>query len=448
MLKTIKLPFSSESINLGKGQDGNKVSILIGENGTRKSFLLRHILEDGVVKIKGKEKQIRNVFSFSPSKIIALSALPSDRFPPKNNHYDRPGAREYDIDEYIYIGPRTAINIVSRNQSANELISSILSNPDVLKEKGAFISEICKKIDVSTNFSFHLRVSPNFEIQGATHRLTKSLKARAQKNSGTSPIDPNSISEELEQIRVLLSEVAAHVLQQRTTNSSKTSKFPQTIFKVWIDLERGQIDYGGIDPLILEQGFKYGILKASRIIFDEEKSQEELSAGQWATFSSLSSVALSVQDRSLLLIDEPENGLHPLWQREYVRNILSAIDHVKECQVVIATHSPLILSSLPLANSDCVVLKNTNGKITASIENSPSGWDSNSLLEGVFSLESSRGPEVTDLVNSALKMISLGIADNKNELKSLRAELKAYGKNLPDTDILKEVISSIIELSK
>lgn len=440
MLLKIQLPFEKQSIELEPNVEGNKVTILIGENGTRKSYLLRHILEDGIAAMSGELVPERNLFSARPKKIIALSALPSDRFPSKSTYFDHIKKTKFDINEYVYIGPRSFRNIVSRSQSARELVSSIFSNPKSLEKKGGFLSEICKKIGVSTSICFSIVPHSSISRLKGSDEIMESLIGRFQRNQSAAPF--SNLDYDVAAQSVLKLKDSLQLFNQ----IGSLSAFP--VLKVWVDLERGQIDYGGVDPSVVEFGFRHELLRATKIIFDGAKSYESLSAGQWATFSTLSAVALSVQNRSLILIDEPENGLHPLWQQEYVQNILSAINHATECHVVIATHSPLILSSLPLENSDCIVLSNSNGAVIADLKISPSGWDSNSLLEGAFSLDSPRGPELTGLVNQALKLISKGTSKNKMELKKLATELKRYKKGLPESDVLKEIITSIIELAK
>jgi predicted ATP-binding protein involved in virulence len=61
-----------------------------------------------------------------------------------------------------------------------------------------------------------------------------------------------------------------------------------------------------------------------------------------------------IQKRSLILIDEPENSLHPQWQREYVDRIYSAI-HLYEPKMFIATHAPMIVSGARSAGIDIEV---------------------------------------------------------------------------------------------
>lgn len=49
-------------------------------------------------------------------------------------------------------------------------------------------------------------------------------------------------------------------------------------------------------------------------------------------------------DVNLLLIDEPEISLHIAWQKELMENLKSVVNLKKNIQVIIATHSPQIIS--------------------------------------------------------------------------------------------------------
>jgi predicted ATP-binding protein involved in virulence len=49
-------------------------------------------------------------------------------------------------------------------------------------------------------------------------------------------------------------------------------------------------------------------------------------------------------DVNLLLIDEPEISLHIAWQKEIMGNLKSVVNLNKKIQVIIATHSPQIIS--------------------------------------------------------------------------------------------------------
>ena len=60
-------------------------------------------------------------------------------------------------------------------------------------------------------------------------------------------------------------------------------------------------------------------------------------------YLTLSGVAASLQDNAILIIEEPENGLHPARIKE-VMQIFKSIS--ERHQVLIATHSPLVINEL------------------------------------------------------------------------------------------------------
>lgn len=79
----------------------------------------------------------------------------------------------------------------------------------------------------------------------------------------------------------------------------------------------------------------------------------DASSGQLSLISSL--VFLSTADGHPLtfLIDEPENSLHPNWQREYVERVMTST-YYRQPHVVIATHAPLIVTGALAWSKDIV----------------------------------------------------------------------------------------------
>lgn len=73
-------------------------------------------------------------------------------------------------------------------------------------------------------------------------------------------------------------------------------------------------------------------------------SLEALSSGEQHELIMLYNIIFDVKDNSLLLIDEPEMSLHVVWQNHFIDDIVK-IASIKGLQVVIATHSPQIISS-------------------------------------------------------------------------------------------------------
>ena len=70
-------------------------------------------------------------------------------------------------------------------------------------------------------------------------------------------------------------------------------------------------------------------------------------------------------DSILLLIDEIDLYLHPEWQRQIIKDLLDTIKTIfpeNYFQIIITSHSPIILSDIPKENA-IFLRRNTNGKI-------------------------------------------------------------------------------------
>ena len=68
-----------------------------------------------------------------------------------------------------------------------------------------------------------------------------------------------------------------------------------------------------------------------------------LSSGEQNEVVMIYTLVFGVEDDSMLLIDEPETSLHVLWQKKFMRTI-EEVSAVKNLFVIVATHSPQIIS--------------------------------------------------------------------------------------------------------
>jgi energy-coupling factor transporter ATP-binding protein EcfA2 len=90
----------------------------------------------------------------------------------------------------------------------------------------------------------------------------------------------------------------------------------------------------------------------------------EASSGELTLISTLVFLAISVDGNTVVLIDEPENSLHPQWQKEYV-NQLADLLHYNNPTVVIATHAPIIVSgALTTKNINLQTFQAKAGKVS------------------------------------------------------------------------------------
>lgn len=80
------------------------------------------------------------------------------------------------------------------------------------------------------------------------------------------------------------------------------------------------------------------------------------SSGELSLITSIVYISTMISDNCFIVIDEPENSLHPKWQSEYVRMLVDLF-YFRTPQIIIATHSPLIINGAELMNAKLEVFK-------------------------------------------------------------------------------------------
>ena len=93
-------------------------------------------------------------------------------------------------------------------------------------------------------------------------------------------------------------------------------------------------------------------LKKQKIVYDikitisKDKdwlNLNDASSGELALLTTMAHISTYITHNAFILIDEPENSLHPRWQREYVNHLYNMFYRF-EPKIILATHSPIIVS--------------------------------------------------------------------------------------------------------
>lgn len=78
----------------------------------------------------------------------------------------------------------------------------------------------------------------------------------------------------------------------------------------------------------------------------QEYELMDLSSGERTYALTVLALAFTVNDRSVVVFDEPENSLHPQWQTKIMRDMWHLIANLsRDSRLIAATHSPLVVSS-------------------------------------------------------------------------------------------------------
>ena len=157
-------------------------------------------------------------------------------------------------------------------------------------------------------------------------------------------------------------------------------------------------------------------------------------------FSTILALGFGLDNKSVLLIDEPENNLHPQWQRDLMSTVFDICSEVMvDGHVIICTHSPLIVSSAPDGSTVVNMTREDSQMSLVSY-----GASADELLLAQFGVGSSRNRVVVDTVQKAVSYIERGDFNNPN-FKVLTPQLQQIRNALTPMDPLISVIDALLE---
>lgn len=142
----------------------------------------------------------------------------------------------------------------------------------------------------------------------------------------------------------------------------------------------------------------------------------DLSSGERAYMIALFGAMFCVKPEALVLFDEPENSLHPAWQKSIIPDFQEVFKRRQiSVTTVLATHSPLIASSPENKSTFTCNFPSEQAWHPSDLN----GKTSDAALKDQFDIYSSRSPEVIRLVQRILKFISKGDVRSPELLSSI-----------------------------
>jgi len=135
---------------------------------------------------------------------------------------------------------------------------------------------------------------------------------------------------------------------------------------------------------------------------NEEINLSDASSGELSFITSLIFISTVISDYSLIVIDEPENSLHPRWQREYISKLMD-IFYYHQPSVVCATHSPIIVSGAEISESQLSVFKSQDSELNELTLNSN---NLEQLLWEMFGITTPENRYLSNLIMSNLNKLA------------------------------------------
>ncbi|MCW0322561.1 ATP-binding protein [Pantoea dispersa] len=419
----------------------NYITLLIGENGSGKSELLKSIVQfyrrdhvDSNIwsKMNITQTGITKRTSW-PQKIIAYSLSINDKFPYQKNKWDGK-------ESYFYAGLKTTSNTIYIGKYREDLFKCFyLTSMNESKEE--LLLNCLEFMGLPTRFQFKLTLGSNFyrhlSRQGENSNVTSIVQSfidgrppRKDKDLDASRLVDNHQALTLIADFVSSFYIGEHhqldlninVIKKNDNNKNNTE-----LMKLLILL---------IDNKILSIS-EFNEISQSDFI--------NLSSGQFNLIRNIATLASQLVDDALVIIDEPEISLHPSWQIKYMDLIKSVLSKFKGCHAIVASHSHLLATSLPTKNANVIISKNVDGISINPFEASPTGWSSDMILYGVFGvLTRGNAAFENDLRTVSSLLNDINITNLKKIQEALsRLDRYALPSNDPLTTFLKKAKEKI-----
>lgn len=158
--------------------DNNWLTIVTGENGTRKSLILRLIAGAALGRSSFKSgnhglAETTIHFSGGPApRIFALSGTPNDRFPVASGIPVARALTTFDMEAYSYYGPRYAGSVASRIRMISLVIHSILLDPARTARHAPKVLALLRHLGYSSRMRISITSNKKLQQKEDSKRIT------------------------------------------------------------------------------------------------------------------------------------------------------------------------------------------------------------------------------------------------------------------------------------
>lgn len=421
-------------------------SIIVGENGVGKSYLLKLIADffsyaSTESKVKFKYDIVKLIYFMNndsyeinkefnkllylkndiltdlsyiifPNKILALSFMVNDKFT-YSNQLDK---------KYLYLGVRAISNATYTSSIQKRLVNSILNSiNDNLR-----ISSMAKTLDAidlkqKVDIFYKLKRKTLFTSKINYNILSKKLN-KIKRNKEF--IAHNELSEIESSLFVILDFI------QELKYSEHNAK-DGIIFELLFD-KKNNISLL-LNVKLLGYMEKLDLLENPEVKFTKNNLYdfEYTSSGEKHFIHTMINLVANIEEDSLILIDEPELSLHPRWQMKYIKTLKDLLKYFKSAHCILASHSHFMVSDImPECSSLITLLKeyDASGKEFRKSELIPYStyaWSAENILYKVFNLRTSRNYYFEQDLAKLLQLIASN-SDNIQQIRELHDKLSHF----------------------
>ncbi len=385
MLKNIEIPKELEEFS----HLAEDVNILVGENGSGKSILLN---------------EVARYHSNSGRKVIAITNSIYDKFNVRK--------RNFKILRNSFgkqLAKRAVVNVLYIfSQQNNENKYGILRVLDYIG------IDKCIGIRLKKNIFSDSRLHSNY--------IHDDLQ--------NSYVDYNEEDSFLKYFNELISNYKGEIIQDYVIFSLDENNYER--YHTYSFFNHFFNNQYSIEEIL--KRFDFSLMKNGKIM-------EVLgaSSGELTLFTSLVYISSNIDRESVILIDEPENSLHPKWQIEYIRKVLDLF-YLYQPKLVIATHSPLIINGGKLNVEKINILKG-GGNGFFLLERNKKNVEE--IYEEYFNLTTPENRYLSDFIMEKFNLLIEGKMDLSDFVNLVSRFI-----NQSYDEVQKKAFEGIIELAK
>lgn len=340
---------------------------------------------------------------------------------------------KYDVPYYKYVGAHVNGNLISSSAIAFRLLFALNEQMDNRQRQN-----ICSILDF---IGYDHRIS-----------LSYSLVMKSKKSGDAREVISQRVEKDREYRNFSKQEKNEKIIQLYKFYNQKSSS-NKIRYDYHIDFDSDNPSKESFDELQYIYKLKqYDLVNSANVIFHKQEcniTSEDMSSGEFAILSTVLSISAAADNpHTLVLLDEPELSLHPNWQMTLIDNLDRALAN-QVCHMIIATHSHMLVSDLPVKRSFVTQLeKDEKGNLNATaISECTYGWSAEEVLLKVFKTATDRNRYFGERIGRLLEKMGNNSIQPKEVTDELK-ELQEISKHLSDIDPMKTILNTIVETYK
>lgn len=418
-----------------------ETTIITGKNGSYKSTLLKQLVTSLLPQSQNQLASDLFDSHLNPDRhqVFCISGSPADRFPQKQ--IPRKLRSQFDIPQYTYVGQRVMNNLLSRKAPLETMLTSALAPKAVERYNRNFFAAVHELVSIKPSVVYTIRLRGSVasrDLKAISNDLHGELSRITPEDDDLGGSRHRSLDLSYSMAQWILKEYSVDdftILQDLITRGAKRylvtldatgahcEEVSTNILRLALLLDIANLE--GAEVTSIHSGLKYSAL--------------ELSSGEYHIFSTILALGFGLAAQSVLLIDEPENNLHPQWQRELMELVFEICTQVmSDGHAIICTHSPVIVGSA-LEGSSLVDLSNDEPQVHIASY----GASTDELLLAQFGIGSTRNRVVVDTVQQAVSYVERGDFENPN-FEALVPQLRHIRNALTLEDPMVVIIDALI----